>query len=81
MNRFDQAGTVWPRARAAAAAVVAIILSSSAANAEKPPWQGCRPASKVEYESAKRQYLLRSRVGTYVKTGPIWKRSYWYCHL
>ena len=81
MNRFDQAGTVLPRACAAAAAVVAIVFSSLPANAEKPPWEGCRLASKVEYDSARQQHLLRSRVGMYVKTGPIWKRSYWYCHL
>jgi len=65
-----------------AVGIVALsLVSISAARAESPPWEGCRPASKVEYVSAKDNYLLRNRSGVYVQTGPIWHRSYWYCHI
>jgi hypothetical protein len=58
-----------------------LALSSSSVHAEQPPFDGCRPASKVEYDSAKRDYLLRNKFGAYVRTGHIWRRYYWYCHL
>jgi hypothetical protein len=56
-------------------------LSSSSVKAQQPPFGGCRAASKVEYDSAKRQYLLRNKFGLYLRTGHIWRRYYWYCHL
>jgi len=57
-------------------------LSSAAASAEQiPPQEGCRLASKIEYDSAKRQYLLVSRFGQYVRTGTFWRHYYWWCHL
>ena len=57
-------------------------LSSAAASAEPiPPQEGCRLASKIEYDSAKRQYLLISRFGQYVRTGNFWRHYYWWCHL
>jgi len=65
----------------AAGATTLVVFSVSVARAEQPPWEGCRPASKVEYDSAKANYLLRNRSGVYVQTGPIWRRSYWYCHV
>jgi hypothetical protein len=64
---------------AALIGAVLIAFSASSANAEQPPWEGCRAASKIEYDSAKSQYLLRNRFGVYVRTGPIWRRFYWYC--
>jgi hypothetical protein len=48
--------------------------------AQQPPWEGCRAASKIEYESAKRDFLLTS-VGAYAMTGHWWQRYYWYCRL
>jgi hypothetical protein len=27
-------------------------------SAQEPPWEGCHAASKIEYESAKRDFLL-----------------------
>ena len=54
--------------------------ASSAANAEQPPPKGCAPVSKSEYDSAKRQNLLRTRFTRYVRTGRLLKRYYWYCH-
>jgi hypothetical protein len=71
------------RARNYGPAVAAAVMLSAAlphaAHAADPPWRGCRPAAKLEYQSAKRQYLLRNRFGEYVRTGHFWHRSYWYC--
>jgi len=58
-----------------------LALSASAAKAQQPPAASCRKASKVEYDSAKENYLLRNKFGAYVRTGSIWQRYYWYCHL
>jgi hypothetical protein len=56
-------------------------LSASATKAQQPPAAACRKASKVEYDSAKENYLLRNKFGAYVRTGSFWRRYYWYCHL
>jgi hypothetical protein len=56
-------------------------LLSSSANAVQPPSDRCRAASKIEYDSARKQFLLRNRFGAYVRTGRIWRRHYWYCQL
>jgi hypothetical protein len=59
-----------------------IAFSSSVANAERQPlWEGCRVASKTEYESAKRDFLLQTSFGTYARTGHWWRHYYWYCRL
>lgn len=50
-----------------------------AASAVSPPSDRCRPASKLEYDSAKRQFLLNTRAGSYVRTGRVFARHYWYC--
>ena len=65
------------------ALVIAVAcLSPVAASAEPiPPQGGCRLASKIEYDSAKRQYLLISRFGQYVRTGNFWQHYYWWCHF
>ena len=57
-----------------------IAYPSSSANAQQPPWEGCRAVSKIEYDSAKREYLLHGRFGSYVRTGHFWRHYYWYCH-
>lgn len=65
-----------------AAAIGATLIAYSpahAANAVQPPSESCRPASKIEYNSAKKQYLLRTQFGAYVRTGGIFRRHYWYC--
>jgi hypothetical protein len=49
--------------------------------AQQPPWEGCRAASKIEYESAERDFLLHTSFGAYAMTGHWWRRYYWYCHL
>jgi hypothetical protein len=55
------------------------VFSCSSADAAQPSSEQCRPASKVEYNSAKKQHLLSNRFGFYVRNGPIWRRQYWYC--
>lgn len=52
----------------------------SSVNAEQLPQRGCVAVSKQEYESAKRQKMLRSRFSAYVRTGRLGQRHYWYCH-
>jgi hypothetical protein len=64
-----------------AVAAMLIAASASSAEAQQAPWEGCRPVSKFEYNSAKREYLLKTRVGRYIRTGDVWRRHYWYCHL
>jgi len=64
-------------------AVIGLMLiayPASSANAQQPPWEGCRAVSKIEYDSAKREYLLHGRFGSYVRTGHFWRHYYWYCH-
>jgi hypothetical protein len=51
-----------------------------AANAQQPPWDGCVAVPKIQYDSAKKQYLLVNRFGSYVRTGRFWRHYYWYCH-
>ena len=36
-------------------------FSCSSPDAKEPPWAGCRAASKTEYESAKRDFLLQNK--------------------
>jgi hypothetical protein len=68
------------RAQLAAIAATWIAFSAASAHAQSPP-EGCRAASKIEYDSARRTYLLQNRFGRYVRTGRLWRRHYWYCHL
>jgi len=77
MHRFD----IGISASIAMQALLILVLSSSA-NAQQspqPPWAGCYAVDKREYVSAKKQKLLHGR-GTYVRTGKVWHRYYWYCH-
>ena len=56
-----------------------IAFPFSSVNAEQRPHKGCVGVSKDEYQGAKRKKLLRTRFGTYVRTGRLWRRYYWYC--
>jgi hypothetical protein len=52
------------------------------AEGQQPPLrEGCRSVSKLEYDTAKREYILISKGGRYVQTGHFWRRSYWWCHV
>ena len=81
----------WPNttfAAVCAAGVLSVVFllsiatsltaSSSSVNAE-PPANGCVAVSKGEYQGAYRKKLLRTRFGTYVRTGRLGRYSYWYC--
>ena len=66
------------------ATIAAILLTfspSASQAAPQPPNDRCRPASKLEYNSARKRYLLRSRYGMYVRTGWALRRHYWYCQF
>ena len=63
------------------ALAILIAPSVSPAHAQQPPAAGCRKVSKVEYDSAKENFLLRTKFGAYVRTGSFWRTYYWYCHL
>ena len=71
-------GAAWMRG---AIGGIAIALCCSSVDAAQPPGDRCRPASKIEYDSAKRQYLLQNRFGSYVRTGYFGRRFYWYCQF
>jgi hypothetical protein len=58
---------------------LALTLLPSSAFAQQPPGPDCRRVSKVEYDSAKNYFLLRTKFGAYLRTGPFWRRYYWYC--
>ena len=64
-----------------ATTVPLLAFSCASPDAQQPPWEGCRAASKIEYESAERDFLLQTSFGAYAKTGHWWRRYYWYCHL
>ena len=80
--RHAQCNTPMKSTGAARVAIAAaLLLLCSPANAAQPPADRCRAASKIEYDSARKQFLLRNRFGAYVRTGRIWRRYYWYCQL
>ena len=56
-----------------------LLACASAIAKPLPPKDGCRPVSKIEYNAAKREYLLNSRARVYIRTGPFWRRHYWHC--
>jgi hypothetical protein len=73
----------WAKRSAASVAMIASMLLAApadAANAQQPPWDGCAAVPKIQYDSAKKQYLLVNRFGSYVRTGRFWRHYYWYCH-
>jgi hypothetical protein len=59
--------------------VFVLALVSSPVFAQQPPGPDCRRVSKVEYDSARSYYLLRTKFGAYMRTGNFWRRYYWYC--
>ena len=63
----------------AALGVCMLALISVPGFAQQPPGPDCRRVSKIEYNSAKSYYLLRTKLGVYVRTGHFWRRYYWYC--
>ena len=63
-----------------AVVIAASLLACASAIAKPfPPREGCRPVSKIEYNAAKREHLLKSRARVYILTGPFWRRQRWHC--
>jgi hypothetical protein len=62
-----------------AAALLLAAFSPAMAKDPEPPRNGCAAITKAEYDSAKKQNLLRARFGNYVRTGRPLRRAYWYC--
>ena len=80
MRRGNLIALIENGASTAVIGLMLIAFPSSSVNAEQPPRNGCIAVSKQEYDSAKRQKLLHSRFNTYVRTGRLARRYYWYCH-
>jgi hypothetical protein len=79
MSRFPYGTILLFALIAVVGATLTVFFSSK--RQQQPPWEGCRAASKTEYDSAERDFLLLTSVGAYAKTGHWWRRRYWYCHL
>jgi hypothetical protein len=60
-------------------ALVVLLSGPFPAFAASPPKAGCRPVSKLEYNIAKKENVIISRGGRYVRTGPLWRRNFWHC--
>ena len=60
-------------------AVMFVALPDSSVNAVQAPRKGCVAVVKQEYDSAKRQKLLRMTYSSYATTGGLGRRAYWYC--
>ena len=56
---------------AAAIVFMLVALPTSSANTAQPPQADCVAVPKIQYDSAKQQYLLQNRFGMYVRTGRI----------
>ncbi len=78
MSRFPFGGALAFVTVVSATLIALLFLS---VNEQQPLWEGCRAASKTEYDSAKTDFLLQTSVGAYATTGQWWGRHYWYCHL
>ena len=65
---------------AVAVVIAASLLAYASAIAKPfPPRERCRPVSKIEFNAAKREHLLKSRASVYILTGPFWRRQHWHC--
>jgi hypothetical protein len=60
-------------------AAIGLMLLASHVSAAPSPRTDCVTVSRQEYESAKRRHALRTRFGTYLKTGRLVRRQYLYC--
>ena len=54
MSQFRHTRGVQEMMLSIAAVGTALFVISSSVNAQQPPWEGCRAASKFEYNSAKK---------------------------
>lgn len=81
LNAEVVAMKVFPRALAGTVVLVVAlaVFPGSTVVAQQPERKGCLAVAKAEYDSAKRKKRLRSKFGNYLRTGPFWRRNYWYC--
>lgn len=79
MTRRKPITLIEKRACAVVIGLMLTTLFSSAVNAQQPPRKGCVAVAKREYDSAKKEKLLRNRYGMYVRTSRLLRRYYWYC--
>ena len=63
----------------ACAVLLLIACQSLPARADPAPPKTCTAITSQEYAAAKKQNLLRSQFSSYVKTGRLGQRKYWYC--
>jgi len=64
----------------AAAGIVLFACHAPSASAQETTRKICVAVAKQEYDAAKKQRLLQTRFGTYVRIGRIGRRTYQYCH-
>ena len=74
--RIARMKTAW----ACAVGLMLIACHASSVRAEETTRKGCVTVAKQEYDAAKKQRLLQTRFGLYVRTGRIGRRTYLYCH-
>jgi hypothetical protein len=79
MNRIGPVARMGQAGVAAMAGLLLAVAPVLPARAQQPPRKDCVAVTKAEYDNARRKRLLRNRYGTYVRTGPILRRRYWYC--
>jgi hypothetical protein len=79
MREQPQMGPTPARKDLPRAAQLLSALPHAPASAAKPPYAGCVAVTKQEYDSAKKQHMLRTRFTEYVRTGLPGRRQYWYC--
>ena len=80
MKRRKLIASIGNGAGIAVIGLMLIAFPSSSVNAEQPYRKGCLAVPKSEYDSANRKKTLRTKFGTYERTGRLWRRYYWYCH-
>ena len=78
MKRRNHIASVATLTRACAVLIL-IACHPSPASAEQAPPKTCAVISSQEYAAAKKQNLLRSQFSSYVRTGRLGQRKYWYC--
>ena len=61
MNTFHKANATRFKPWLCVTTVPLFAFSGVSLDAQQPPWEGCRAASKIEYESAKREFFAANQ--------------------
>ena len=67
MSIFDKTNATGLTPWLCLTTVPSFAFSCVSIGTQQPPWEGCRAASKTEYESAKREFLLQTSVSAYAR--------------